>query len=96
MPDPTLAAARTALVGAYEDLRRTALSGSGRGIGFALLVRSGVAAWIAMCASLARPLEAPAARRSTGQPLVPQNFQVEVATLLAEMALSAHFHGATT
>jgi len=95
MPNPALAA-RSALVGAYEDLRHSALSGAGRGIGFALLVRSGVAAWIAACASLARPFEAPPVRRSTAQPLVPQDFRAEVATLLAEMALAAHAYGATT
>jgi len=98
--DSIVAGAREALVAGYEELRRSALchaSGSGRGIGFALFVRGGMAAWMVRCAALLRPSEAPPARRSASeQPLVPQDFRVEVASLLAEMALSAHAQGAMT
>jgi hypothetical protein len=99
VPDSIVAGAREALVAGYEELRRSALGRagrSGRGIGFALFVRSGMAAWIETCAALPRPPEAAARRSAAEQPLVPQDFRVEVATLLAEMALSAHAQGATT
>lgn len=99
MPDSTLARAREALVAGYEELRRSAFgraSGSGRGVGFALFVRSGMAAWMKTCAALPRPPEEAARRSATEQPLVPQDFRVEVASLLAEMALSAHTQGAMT
>jgi len=100
VPDSIDARAREALIDGYEELRRSALGrvgGSGRGVGFALFVRSGMAGWMATFAALPRPPEVPVARRSaTEQPLVPQDFRVEVATLLAEMALSAHAHGGMT
>lgn len=100
MPDSIDARAREALIAGYEELRRTVLGragGSDRGVGFALFVRSGMADWMATCAALPRPPKTPVARRSTDdQPLVPQDFRVEVASLLAEMALSAHAQGAIT
>ena len=97
LPDSTAVGAREALT-SYEELRRSALGpagGSGRGI--ALFLRCGMAAWIETCAALPRPPE-PRPRRSAveEQPLVPQDLRVEVATLLAEMALSAHAQGAKT
>lgn len=100
VPDSIDARAREALIAGYEELRRTVLGragGSDRGVGFALFVRSGMAGWMATCAALPRPPKTPVARRSTDdQPLVPQDFRVEVASLLAEMALSAHAQGAIT
>jgi hypothetical protein len=99
LPDSAAVGAREALA-SYEELRRSALGragGSGRGIGFALFLRSGMAAWIETCAALPQRAE-PRPRRSAveEQPLVPQDLRVEVATLLAEMALSAHTRGAKT
>jgi hypothetical protein len=100
VPDSIDARAREALIAGYEELRRTVLGragGSGRGVGFALFVRGGMAGWMATCAVLPRPPNAPVAQRSVAEkPLVPQDFRVEVATLLAEMALSAHAQGAMT
>jgi len=100
VPDSIDARTREALIANYEDLRRRAFGragGAGRGVGFALFVRSGMAGWMATCAALPLPTEAPVARRSaTEQPLMPQDFRVEVATLLAEMALSAHAQGSVT
>lgn len=93
VPDSIVVGARERLVASYEDLRRSALgcmAGSGRGIGFGLFLRSGMATWMERCAALIRSPEA-VARRSTTEPsLVPQDFGVEVAMLLAEMALSAY------
>ena len=98
MPDSTGAGAREVMVAGYEELRGSALNhvrGSGRGIGFALFVRSGMAAWIKTCAALPRPSEASAWRPTAeGRRFVPQDLRVEVANLLAEMALSAHAQGA--
>lgn len=98
MPDPTPAPAKEAVIASYEELRCSALrrvGGSGRGIGFALFVRGGMAGWMKRWAALPRQPEAPARRPAAEQPLVPQDFRVEVATLLAEMALSVHARGAT-
>ncbi len=96
VPDSIVAGAKEALVAGYEQLRRSALgrvSGAGRGVGFALLVRGGMATWMETCAALPRTPEAAARRPLAEQPLVPQDFRAEVANLLAEMALSAHGHG---
>lgn len=100
VPDHILpAGAREALVAGYEELRRSALGRAGRsglGIGFALFLRSGMACWMAMCVALPRPPDAVFRRSAADQPVVPQDLRVEVATLLAEMALSAHTQGAVT
>lgn len=96
--DPALTATDAkALVAGYEDLRRDALGvrGPRRGIGFSLFLRSGMAAWMAACAAMPRPPES-AVRKPAVAQLMPQDFRVEVATLLAEMALSAHAQGAMT
>jgi hypothetical protein len=96
VPGSTAAAASQALA-SYEELRRSALGragGSGRGIGFAMFLRSGMAAWIEVCAALPRPPEARSRCAPEEQRFVPQDLRVEVATLLAEMALSAHAQGA--
>ena len=95
--DSIATGARETLVASYEDLRHSALgraSGTNRGIGFALFVRSGMAAWMATCTTFLLPPEATTRRSLSEQSLVPQDFRVEVATLLAEMALSAHVQGA--
>jgi len=99
VPDSIATGARETLVANYEDLRHSALgrvSGTNRGIGFALFVRSGMAAWMATCTTLLRPPKATIRRSLSEQSLVPQDFRVEVATLLAEMALAAHAQGAIT
>jgi hypothetical protein len=71
---------------AYEALREQALEGSaGRHeLGFTLLVRRGVAAWMQACAS--RPPASPLAL-SAVHSLVPPGLQSELTQLLAAMAL---------
>jgi hypothetical protein len=90
------AGAPEALAAGYEELRGAALGagapGSGRGIGLALFLRSGMAAWMESCAALVPPPGAASALAAT-PPLVPLDLRLEVATLLAEMALAVHAHG---
>jgi hypothetical protein len=93
-PNAAEAGARETLAAGYEDLRRAALGGapgSGRGIGLALFLRSGMAAWMESCAALVPPRGAATARAAT-PPLVPLDLRLEVATILAEMALAVHVH----
>lgn len=86
-----------ALLSGYEDLRSEALrptAGSRRGIGFVLLVRRGMGAWISACIPLARPAE-PAPRKPAAELRVPPDLRAEVATILAEMAFTViHAQGA--
>jgi hypothetical protein len=99
VPHPVVAGAREALTAGYEELRGAALGqagGAGRGIGLALFVRSGMAAWMETCAALLIP-RAPTVRRPVADPPgVPPDVRGEVALLLAEMALSVHVHGGMT
>ena len=88
--DSPIAGRREAMVASYEELRRAALGHSGRGAGFALFLRSGMAAWIETCAALPGPPQATPRSPAAEPRFVPQDLRVEVATLLAEMALSAH------
>lgn len=101
VPNSVMAGAQDALVAGYEHLRRSALgrlTGSGREVGWGLFIRSGMAAWMERCAALIRPAETVARRPDMGpSTFVPQDFRVEVAMLLAEMALSAYVpRGVTT
>src|SRR5206468_11167884 len=92
-PPAAGARARQALAAGYEELRRAALggaAGSGRGLGLALFLRSGMAAWMETCAALVPSHDAPA--RGTSPPIVPLDLRLEVATLLAGMALGVHTH----
>jgi hypothetical protein len=79
-------------VAAYETLRRTVLEeADGRAWhapGLALLLRSGVAAWMQACRGLMAPLPVirPASEPAAS---LPGGVRAEVAALLAEMALSA-------
>ena len=98
-PQPVRAGTREALAAGYEELRRAALehaAGSGRGIGFALFIRSGMAAWMETCTALLIPREPPARRPAAAPPPVAPDVRVEVAMLLAEMALSVHVQGGMT
>jgi hypothetical protein len=87
------------LVSSYEDLRSVALGrsgGSNRGVGLALFMRSGMAAWMEeIGAGLARIPE-PRPRRQPDQTRLPADLRVDVAMVLAAMALSAHNQGAMT
>lgn len=90
-------AAREALSSSYEELRLIALGGQGRGVGLAFFIRCGMARWIDTCiAMLTQPAPAPRPTHPDEQPHVPADLCVEVAMVLAEMALSAHAQGATT
>ena len=98
MPHAGEAGAPETLTAGYEELRRTALGAgapsSGRGIGLALFLRSGMAAWMETCAALMPRHAEPTARAAAATPpLVPLDLRLEVATLLAEMALTVHAHG---
>ena len=94
-PNAVGGGAPEALAAGYEELRRTVLgggtTGAGRGVGFALFVRSGMAAWMETCATLVRP-RGEATARAAAPPVVPLDLRLEVATLLAEMALAVHVH----
>jgi len=94
-PHASRAGAPEALAAGYEELRRAALgssaAGDGRGIGLALFLRRGMAAWMETCAALVRPHGATTARAAV-PPVVPLDLRLEVATLLAEMALAVHVH----
>ena len=99
VPHPVVAGAREALTAGYEELRGAALSqaaASGRGIGFALFIRSGMAAWMETCAALLLPRDPTARRVAAEPPPVAPDVRGEVATLLAEMALAVHVHGGMT
>ena len=91
---------RDALSSGYEDLRGGALSGDdrrGRGVGFALFVRSGMARWMDTCIDLlTRPAAASPPQRHLEERHLGPDVRIEVAMVLAQMALSAHAQGATT
>ncbi len=91
-------AVREALSSSYEELRLIALGGQGRGVGLAFFIRGGMARWMDACiAMFAQPAPAPRpAGQLDEQPHLPAELRVEVAMVLAEMALSAHAQGATT
>jgi hypothetical protein len=98
-PHPVVAGGREALAAGYEELRRAALEragGSGRGIGLAVFIRSGMAAWMETCAALLGPRDRAARGPTAEPPRVPPDVRVEVAMLLAEMALSGHVQGGRT
>jgi len=93
-PNAVRAGAQGTLAAGYEELRRAALGGGAarpaRGIGLALFLRSGMAAWMESCAALVPPRGATV--RAAAPPVVPLDLRLEVATLLAEMALAVHAH----
>jgi hypothetical protein len=82
----------------YEDLRGLVLRGAGHGVGFAVFIRQGMAAWAAACAAATlkpKPLERPSASTTCASQL-PDELRHELATLMAHMALSSHIQGAIT
>lgn len=83
----------------YEDLRRVALGelgGPSQGVGFALLLRRGMAAWMDACMKTAAASfrSRPASRPE--QWLVPADLRCEVALVLATMALACPSEGGMT
>lgn len=74
----------------YEALRRYALEGRGpRDLGFALLVRQGMAAWIRAWSACAGPQHPARDRVSAGGSALPEGVRGEVTRLLVTMALGA-------
>lgn len=76
---------------AYEELRRAATAADGRARrmpGIAILLRAGVVGWMQTCRSVAGSVLAARMDREPVRAL-PDTIRVEVAVLLAQMALSA-------
>ena len=87
----TTAGSTDTLVNAYEELRSHVLSGSpsGRHSELALLLRQGVAAWMAgrsPCAAPDQPAAAP--QPLPAAPLVSNQLHADVVRVLANMALA--------
>ena len=79
-------------VEAYEELRshRRAGSACGRHFGLVLLLREGVAAWIAhRAADPARSADSTASAHTVPAPALPEQLHVEIVRVLADIALSA-------
>jgi hypothetical protein len=95
--ETTATASAEMLTSEYEELRRVALAGLDglqRGIGFALLLRRGVAAWMDACLTAALPSRPqPVPRDSCA---VPPDLRGEVAQVLAAMALGSRIEGGMT
>ena len=88
---------RETLLSGYEDMRRGVMGQSDsprRGLGLDLFIRNGMASWMQACASLGQP----SVSRPPQAPWqsLPSALGVEVAMVLAQMALSTHTQGATT
>ena len=74
----------------YEVLRRSALEGRGpRDLGFALLVRQGMAAWIRAWSSCVAPQGPARDRIGAGGAPLPEGVRGDVTRLLVTMALDA-------
>ena len=84
-------AGRDTVVTAYEELRRRVLAGGpfGGHVGLVLLLREGLAAWMACCSACAAPVEPAADRdRRAAAPIVPDEIHTAVVRVLASMALA--------
>lgn len=87
-----------ALLSEYEQLRLVALgrsNGPHQGIGFALLLRRGMAAWMDACVTAAAP-STPRPVPRQGHRLVAPDLRGEVAIVLAAMALACPIEGGMT
>jgi len=84
---------RDPFVAAYEELRRRVLAGASFGghFGLALLLREGLAAWMARGSACSVPV-APAADldRRVATPIVSDEIHAGVVRVLASMALGGH------
>ena len=95
--ETTATASAETLTSEYEVLRRVALGGSNGlsgGVGFALLLRRGMAAWMDACLTAAlpsRPQSVPEQQQEVCA--VPPDLRGEVAQLLAAMALGGRVEG---
>jgi hypothetical protein len=104
-PAPSIPSFETckALASSYEELREIALAGAGvllhgRGTGFAVLIRRGMASWMETCIGVLAQPTAPAvvAPRLEEPPHVPAEVRLDVAMILAQMALATQPNGAMT
>ena len=84
--EPSLSNA--ALVAGYEELRRQMLIKQ-RGPGAAVLMRSGLWAWINACSACA-PLPTKVSTQSDAAPVVPQGLHAEIVLILAGMLLRGY------
>ena len=73
----------------YEELRRRVLAGAAFGgpFGLVLLLREGLAAWMARGSAGAAPVEAAGPERRGAAPLVSDEVHAAVVRVLASMAL---------
>jgi hypothetical protein len=93
-----------ALASSYEELREIALTSvgvllHGRGTGFALFIRRGMASWMQTCIGVLAQPTAPTAfapRQIEEPPYVPAEVRLDVAMILAQMALATQPNGAMT
>jgi len=87
-------------VSAYEELRRVATgrpSRAGHGVGFALFLRRGMAAWIEASGAVAPPLPPPPRlSQAERDRLLPTDVRGEVTMVLVAMALSVAVQGGLT
>jgi len=89
-PDPPAGRADVAAA-AYEELRSHVLSDSPRRgrFGLVLLLREGIASWIDRCVTCSAPVAASAAPdRAVSAPLVSQQLQADIVSVLASIALT--------
>ena len=75
-----------ALIAAYEELRRQALTGHA-GAGLAAFIRRGMWEWMHACSSWTSPLPAEAFAHPEAEPVIPQGLQTEIILILAGMLL---------
>jgi hypothetical protein len=87
-----------ALLSEYEELRRAALgesNGPRQCVGFTLLLRKGMAAWMDACATATAASKSQPAPRLEHR-LVPSDLRGEVALVIAAMALACPMEGGMT
>jgi hypothetical protein len=76
------------LIAGYEELRRQVLIRQ-RGPGVAVLIRSGLWAWMNACAACA-PLPTKACTQSEAEAVIPQGLHTEIVLILAGMLLHGY------
>lgn len=75
----------------YEELRRHAVGeqvDSVRGVGMAVLIRRGMAAWLDACSRCSPRVDLQAAEPGAGSSTVPQELRNEITEVLTSMVLS--------
>jgi hypothetical protein len=95
-PETLVPTSGDALVFEYEELRRVALGAfrsPSQGVGFALLLRRGMAVWMDACTTAAA---APSRQPVSKQDRLPPDLRGEVALVLAAMALACPSEGGMT